>query len=677
MPFTLYLYIFTYVHIHAHPPGLDRRKLIKSWEGERIKNLAKAAVERGLMADNKVETAAGANFKEEARVSHDPRQSPCSSEDILVDWRGRPTCQTNQHGGMTAATFVLGLQAFEMMAIAAVGNNLITYVFNEMHFPLSKSVNIVTNFVGTVFLLSLLGGYLSDSYLGSFRTMLIFGFVELSGFILLAVQAHLPQLRPPKCDMIASTTGGHHCLGAKGFRAWIFFLALYLVALGSGCLKPNIISHGADQFSKNDSKQFRRLSTYFNCAYFAFCSGELVALTILVWVQTHSGMDVGFGVSAAVMAVGLVCLISGAAFYVNKPPRGSLCTPIAQVLVAAITKREQICPSQLEMSHGSQDTGPQGFSNPSASVISLRHTEKLRSLDKACIRIQNKSGMSESRWRLCSVSQVEQVKILISVVPIFACTIIFNTILAQLQTFSVQQGTAMDTRIAKNFKIPPASLQSIPYIMLIFVVPLYETAFVPIARKLTGKESGISPLQRVGIGLFIATFSMVSAAIIESKRRSFALKFNKSLSIFWIAPQFLIFGLSEMFTAVGLVEFFYKQSLEGMQSFLTAMTYCSYSFGFYLSSVLVSSVNKITSSGPSGEGWLSDNDLNKDRLDLFYWLLAALSLVNFFHYLFWSKWYSYSPSLPLTTVPPPQENQIQDNNVDAKSTTVHLYDFPS
>ena len=73
-----------------------------------------------------------------------------------------------------------GLQAFEMMAIAAVGNNLITYVFNEMHFPLSKSANIVTNFVGTVFLLSLLGGFLSDSYLGSFWTMLIFGFVELS-----------------------------------------------------------------------------------------------------------------------------------------------------------------------------------------------------------------------------------------------------------------------------------------------------------------------------------------------------------------------------------------------------------------------------------------------------------------------------------------------------------------
>jgi dipeptide/tripeptide permease len=75
---------------------------------------------------------------------------------------------------------VAGIQGFEIMAIAAVGNNLITYVFGEMHFPLSQAANVVTNFVGTIFLLSLIGGFLSDSYLGCFWTMLTFGFVELS-----------------------------------------------------------------------------------------------------------------------------------------------------------------------------------------------------------------------------------------------------------------------------------------------------------------------------------------------------------------------------------------------------------------------------------------------------------------------------------------------------------------
>lgn len=555
-------------------------------------------------------------------------------EDITVDWRGRPS-NPQKHGGMRAAAFVLGLQAFEIMGIAAVGNNLITYVINEMHFSLAKSANIVTNFVGTIFLLALLGGYLSDSYLGSFWTILIFGFLELSGFILLSVQAHLPQLKPPSCNMLEE---GQECVEAKGFKAFIFFLAIYLVALGSGCVKPNMIAHGGDQFNQENPQQLKKLSTYFNFAYFAFSMGELVALTVLVWVQTHSGMDVGFGVSAAAMAMGLICLISGTLYYRNKPPQGSIFTPIAQVFVAAILKRKQICPSNPQMLHGGH-----GLSTHNSSSSASLHTNKFRFLDKACIKVQDGSdnNTKESHWRLCTIEQVQQVKTLLSVLPIFACTIIFNTILAQLQTFSVQQGSSMDTHLTSSFHIPPASLQSIPYIILVILVPLYDSFFVTFARRFTRHESGLSPLQRIGLGLFLATFSMVSAALMEKKRRDSALTENKTLSIFWITPQFLIFGISEMFTAVGLIEFFYKQSLKGMQAFLTAITYCSYSFGFYLSSVLVSLVNKVTSNG----GWLRDNNLNKDRLDSFYWLLAVLSFLNFLNYLFWCKWFNYNPSL--------------------------------
>lgn len=270
-------------------------------------------------------------------------------------------------------------------------------------------------------------------------------------------------------------------------------------------------------------------------------------------------------------------------------------------------------------------------------------------MDKACVRIgqegEGDEGAKESPWRLCTVAQVEQVKVILSVVPIFACTIVFNTILAQLQTFSVQQGGAMDARLTGSFRVPPASLQALPYLTLVALVPAYELLLVPLARGLTGHESGLAPLRRVGVGLFAATFSMVAAALVEKKRRESA----AALSILWLAPQFLIFGVSEMFTAVGLIEFFYKQStLAGMQSFLTAMTYCSYSFGFFLSSVLVSVVNRATAGGGGGGGWLGDNDLDKDRLDLFYWMLAALSALNFVNYLFWSRWYSYNPAMAPT-----------------------------
>ncbi|RCV33755.1 hypothetical protein SETIT_7G107900v2 [Setaria italica] len=456
------------------------------------------------------------------------------------------------------------------------------------------------------------------------------------GFILLSLQAHLPQLKPPPCNM-ASMDGS--CEKASGFKSTVFFLALYLVALGSGCLKPNMIAHGADQFDTAAPGGAGRLSTYFNSAYFSFCAGELVALTALVWVQTHSGMDVGFGISAAAMAAGLVSLVSGAALYRNKPPQGSIFTPIARVFVAAYSKRKQVCPS-------SSNSVNAGACEPArAAAGNFRHGNKFRFLDKACIRVapQGPNTKPESPWRLCTVAEVQQAKTLLAVTPIFACTIVFNTVLAQLQTFSVQQGSAMDTTLppGSSFRIPPASLQAIPYAMLLALVPAYELLLVPLMKRATGTRSGITPLQRIGVGLGTVAFSMVAAAAVERRRRDAATAGGHQMSVLWIVPQFLVFGVSEMFTAVGLIEFFYKQACAGgMQAFLTALTYCSYAFGFYLSSLLVSLVNRVTARQGGGGGWLGDNDLNKDRLDLFYWMLAALSVLNFFCFLLCARWYN-------------------------------------
>ncbi|OEL28055.1 Protein NRT1/ PTR FAMILY 4.3, partial [Dichanthelium oligosanthes] len=569
----------------------------------------------------------------------DMESSP-AAEAASVDCRGRPA-RPRRHGGMRAAVFVLVFQAAQTMALAAVGSNLITYVFGELHFPLSQAANVVTNFVGTVFILSPLGGFLSDSYIGCFWTLLAFGAVELAGLILLSVQAHLPQLKSAPCNMLTMVGS---CERASGFKATIFFLALYLVALGSGCVMPNMTAYGGDQFSGAAAeKDAKRLSTYFNLSYFGFCAGELVALTAIVWAQTRYGMDVGFGLAAAALGVGLVSLVSGAVFYRNKPPRGSIFTPIARVFVAAFTKRKQICPS------GSSNPGNGGAGDPAAPVDdNFRHANKFRFLDKACIRIAPEPDTEpESAWRLCTEAEVQQAKTLLAVMPIVACTIVFNTVLAQLQTFSVQQGSVMDTRLApgtsSSFRIPPASLQAIPYAMLLALVPAYELLLVPLMRRLTGTRSGITPLQRIGVGLCMVALSMAAAALVERKRRDAAVSgggVGQQLSVLWLVPQFLIFGVSELFTNVGLMEFFYKQAAAGtMQAFFMALFYCSFSFGFFLSSVLVSLVNRATARG-GGRGWLGENDLNKDRLDLFYWVLAALSVLNFFCYLLCARWYN-------------------------------------
>nr|GMC87874.1 protein NRT1/ PTR FAMILY 4.3-like [Ipomoea batatas] len=272
-----------------------------------------------------------------------------------------------------------------------------------------------------------------------------------------------------------------------------------------------MIAHGADQFSQENPTQSKLLSRYFNAAYFAFSMGELVALTLLVWLQTHSGMDVGFGVSAAVMAVGLITLISGALLYRNKPPQGHIVTPIAQVFGQGLYQK------------------PRGSK-------------------------QHKGESMEAMQ--CDTS-----------------------------------GSSEDTHLSDpNLRMHHC----------------LQHHFSPAPNIL-------SPTRQRHEHTPILWWLQFSAAIM-------------------VAGAWCHLNSTS-------IEFFYKQPLKGMQAFATAITYCSYSFGFYLSSVLVSLIDKITSPSYNG-GWLSDNNLNKDRLDLFYWFLATLSFLNFLNYLFWARWYS-------------------------------------
>ncbi|XLT62271.1 hypothetical protein HN873_018795, partial [Arachis hypogaea] len=71
------------------------------------------------------------------------------------------------------------LEGLENMAFVANAVSLVTYFFGFMNFSLTKSATTLTNFMGTAFLLSLVGGFISDTYLSRFKTCVIFASMEL------------------------------------------------------------------------------------------------------------------------------------------------------------------------------------------------------------------------------------------------------------------------------------------------------------------------------------------------------------------------------------------------------------------------------------------------------------------------------------------------------------------
>lgn len=249
-----------------------------------------------------------------------------------------------------------------------------------------------------------------------------------------------------------------------------------------------------------------------------------------------------------------------------------------------------------------------------------------------------KTGNYSNPWRLCTVTQVEELKILIRMFPIWATGIVFSAVYAQMSTMFVEQGMTMDTTVG-SFTIPPASLSTFDVLSVIIWVPLYDSILVPIARKFTGKERGVSELQRMGIGLFISILSMAAAAIVEIRRLNMARDLGLihqdaavPISILWQIPQYFLVGAAEIFTFIGQYEFFYDQSPDAMRSLCSALSLLTTALGNYLSSFILTVVTALTTKGGK-PGWVPDN-LNEGHLDYFFWLLAGLSLVNMVVYVF-------------------------------------------
>lgn len=263
-----------------------------------------------------------------------------------------------------------------------------------------------------------------------------------------------------------------------------------------------------------------------------------------------------------------------------------------------------------------------------------------RFLNKACV----KTG-SKDPWMLCSVTQVEETKQMLRMIPILIATFVPSTMIAQINTLFVKQGTTLDRGIG-SFNIPPASLTGFVTISMLVSVVLYDRFFVTITRRLTKNPRGITLLQRMGIGLVFHIFIMMVASLVERRRLSVAKDHGVvesggqvPLSILILLPQFILMGTADAFLEVAKIEFFYDQAPESMKSLGTSYSMTSLGIGNFLSSFLLTTVSHITKKH-GHHGWILNN-LNASHLDYYYAFFAILNFLNFIFFIVVTKYYVY------------------------------------
>lgn len=201
----------------------------------------------------------------------------------------------------------------------------------------------------------------------------------------------------------------------------------------------------------------------------------------------------------------------------------------------------------------------------------------------------------------------------------------------------------MDRSMGPNLDLPAASLQYITSLTIILLIPIYDRVLVPLARIITETPSGLTELKRIGTGMLICTLSLVVAALVEQKRLKTALQHGLwdvpgatvPMSVWWLIPQYVMYGFAEVFTLIGLQELFYDRVPCSLKSVGLSMFLSVLGMGQILSSLLICIIEEITS-GSGENGWFSDNT-NRAHLDYFYWFLAGLNAIGFLAFLFIAK----------------------------------------
>ncbi|KAH0674423.1 hypothetical protein KY284_025510 [Solanum tuberosum] len=536
--------------------------------------------------------------------------------------------QNSTKGGLKTIPFIIVNESCEKVASFGLQPNMIIYITKFYNMDAARASVLISLWSAISNVLSILGAFISDSYIGRFRAVAIGTISSLIGMLVLWLTTIFPQLRPLPCGQYQ-----HDCNGTTAAQLAAILFSFGLISIGAGFVRPCSLALGADQLENKENLDNERLiDSYFNWFYASEGVSILLAVTVIVYIQDHFGWQVGFGVPALLMVLSLSVFLIGSPHYIKVIPQGSLFTGLFQVPVAAFRKRH--INVQLNYSDDCYYKAPE-------SKL-LEPSTDFRCLNRACIiedpHMELKpDGKPSDPWSLCSVEQVKIMKCFLTVLPMWSTCIMLLVSLSQ--PLSIYQLLTVDRHITPQFEIPAGSFGMITLLSLTIWFAFYDRALVPLLSRYTGLPTGISPFSKMGIGLILGIVATVLSAITEIIRRNKAINAGfeddpnavLNMSSMWFVPQLALYGVAEALNVVGQIEFIYSQFPKTMSSFAAAF----YTFGLaianLINSLLVSMVDSITSTG-GNTSWLATN-INRGHLDYYCWLMTFLCVINFLYFL--------------------------------------------
>ncbi|XP_073292226.1 protein NRT1/ PTR FAMILY 5.8-like isoform X1 [Primulina huaijiensis] len=509
-------------------------------------------------------------------------------------------------------TVIAGMERFTFKGVAS---NLVSYLTDVMEMSNSSAAKYVNSWVGFTWMLPLLVATLADSYWDRYATILASSVLYAAGLVALTSRTLTwPWIHSNKPGSVSSLS-----------------LSLYMISLGQGGYNPSLQAFGAEQnedelpCANNNDQTSDKKSLFFQWWYFGVCCGSLAGIAVMSCIQDTFGWGLGFSIPTLAMMISILLFLCGNRFYMHKHSRimdGKFEDIIvgAKALFSKMIRYGRCLPSK------------------EYTLVELELQDKELCNGDSDQEIQGFMEKPDENMKL-----IEVVKIVLRLLPVWLMLLMFAVIFQQPATFFTKQGMAMKRNIGTEFKIPPAALQSAITVAIILLMPLYDTCFIPLVRSLTGNEKGVTIFQRMGIGMLLSVVAMVVAAVTEksrleaSKNREIKSK-EVQFTIFWLLPQYILLGISDIFTVVGMQEFFYCEVPARMRTVGMALNTSVFGVGSFLSALIISVIEHLTTSGDGKNSWFSD-DMDEARLDYYYWFLALSSAMSLLSFVIFCKFF--------------------------------------
>ena len=413
--------------------------------------------------------------------------------------------------------FIIGNEACERYSFYGMKGILAGYITGQViRGGLGQSADHATEvihlFILANYFTPLLGAWVSDRIWGRYRTILWISLLYCLGHGVLALSdVFFPLAAMPgpveAMDEAARAAFAVDNAGVVRGRMWMLFAGLSLIAFGAGGIKPCVSAFMGDQFLRADARLYERAYAAF---YFSINFGSFFSFLTIPFLAKTVGYGWAFGVPGILMGVATLIFWLGRKRYVMVPPtRATRTAGFLPVLWAALSNR----------------TGG-GFWDGARS----RYSE-------------------------------EEVRAAASVLPVLSIFALIPPFWAMFDqhssTWILQAQRMVPFPVTGSYQIGGEEMQSLNPLLVMILVPLVTLVLYPMA----GRSVRVTPLRRIGLGMFIAGLSYVVVAAIQSR-----LDAGSEMSVLWQAVPYAILTLAEVLVSTTGLEFAYTQAASSMKS---------------------------------------------------------------------------------------------------------------